>query len=199
MAKSTKPKVDKVKKVNSPTVTEPIVEETKIETIPEPVIEEPEMVEVPPSVTLDEVKEVDNLVVTKVIPDDKEVVVSVPIEVLNSAAAQEHPPIKIIGKDISMEQLIIDFLNGRTGEIKMNDFLKSLFPIPAFGAPPTWNNQGASKLLKNTLDGMVREGKIKIKNDMHRRLATFYYPDNNSGKTEYHTIGSVSIIAQKVN
>jgi len=185
MAKAIKPKVEKVKKVNPPTVTEPIVEETKIETIPEPVIEEPEIGETPPSVTLDEVKEV----------------VEEPIVELKMPTTIhiDDVPVKAEVVDLPMEQKILNFVEIRSGDIKMNDFLKSLFPIPAFGAPPTWNNQGASKLLKNTLDGMVREGKIKIKNDMHRRLATFYYPDNNSGKTEYHTIGSVSIIAQKVN
>jgi len=182
MAKAIKPK----KKVNPPTVTEPIVEETKIETIPEPIIEEPEIGETPPSVTFDEVKEVEE----KEIPVEfKEIVEQMekttPTEkVFHTAPTQE----------LSIEEKILNFIESKSGEIKMNDFLKSLFGVSIGNEPPKWANQGASKLMKATLDKLVKEKVIKINNDNHLRLGQFYYPDSTTGKTEYHNLNTVPII-----
>lgn len=190
MAKSTKPKKEKL--------TEPVQEETKIETV-EPIIETPEIGEAPPSVTLDEVKTVESLVVTEVIPEPKEVPISIPVDLLEVMAKQEPTPIKIINNndDRSIEEKVTEFLDSRgNGEIKMNDFLKSLYGVPKFGEPPLWSTQGVSKALRATLDKMQKDGLITIQNNNHMKLATFYYPDN-TAVTNYHNLNSVQIVAIK--
>lgn len=218
MAKSIKSKKDKP--VNPPTLTEPIVEETvkvgalsalpenseaiiidmpKSEAIEKGIFKEPEIGETPPSVTLDEVKEVGSLVVTEVIPEPKEVPISISPDVLDSIAKQKPHPIKITNNDnTSIEEKIAVFLDSRgSGEIKLNDFLKSLFGVPKFGEPPIWSSQGNSKVLRVTLTKMVTDGLINIQNNNHVKLGTFYYPDMSTGKTEYHTLNTVPIVAIK--
>lgn len=100
--------------------------------------------------------------------------------------------------ELPMEQKITNFLNSReSGEIKMNDFLKSLFPIPKFNEPPVWLNQGASKQLRVTLENMKKNGLINIMNDTHMKLGTFYYPDVTTLQTHYHNLNTVSIVVKK--
>lgn len=101
-----------------------------------------------------------------------------------------------IEEDLSMEQKIVEFVDSRDGNVKLNDFLKSLFGVPQHNEPPKWLMQGNSRLLRKVIDGLVKEGKIIIENDNHLRLGQFYYTDN-SPVTQHHSLNTLNIIAKK--
>lgn len=93
------------------------------------------------------------------------------------------------------EERILAYMESRKmGEVRLNDFLKSLWPTGKFNEPPQWTNQGQNKYLRAVLDKMVQEGKIKIANDMHKRLGHFYY-DGDNPETKYHNLSTIPISA----
>ena len=167
MAKAAKPK--KVKVENPPTITEPIEE----------VIEET-VEEIIPEVVIEEKEEEPVIEIPEPI---KEVVIEKVVD---------------LSVELSLEQRIINFIDSRdAGEIKMNDFLKSLFGVPKIGELPTWLNQGASRKIRQLLDDMVKNSQIIIQGNSHLRLGTFYYPDSSTGKTAYRNLSDVNIVVKK--
>lgn len=111
-----------------------------------------------------------------------------------------QPPYrKELDPKLSFEDRIIAFLDSRnTIEfVKMNDFLKSLYPLPKPNHPVAWMDQGAMKRLRILLEKMQAEGKIQIQSNAHHKLGTAYYPDTVTMKTEYHNLSSVVIDAKK--
>ena len=174
-------KAIKLKKENTPPVpeiSEPI----------EPITELPVVEDIPPSVTLDEVKEVEEII---------EPVKEEPNIITEAVVDKVVYPISNPTDDLSMEDKIVQFIDSKTGDIKINDFLKSLFGVPKFNEPPTWVTQGASKQLRVLLTDMQRKGLISIYGDGHSKLGTFYYPDMTTGLTAYHNLNTVPIIAKK--
>lgn len=159
----------KSKKVKPEEVVEPTI--TEVESIVE---QEP----VPPSVTLDEVELV-----------KEEVVIQEPVK-------EPEPVVQVEGS--SDEQKLLNFIDTRgiSGDIRLNDFLKSLFPMPKFNEPPVWTQQNTSKYLKGLLDKMVREGKLVISDNTHLKLGQFYY-HGDSPQTQHHTLNTVNIVAKK--
>lgn len=183
-------KVKKVKEVVTE-VAEPIIEETK----------NPEIGEEPTSVILDDIKEVEGVTPLTIDLDKLEKVAlskggeyMSPQEVLQMF---NETGILVGREDLSMEKKILNFIDSREGDIKMNDFLKSLFGVPKLNEPPKWLNQGENKILRVTLDKMKKDGLINIQNDSHLLLGTFYYPDSATGKTHYHNLNTVHIVAKK--
>lgn len=86
---------------------------------------------------------------------------------------------------------IVAFLKNRGsrgGWVKINDFVKSLYPLGVPGAPPEWSKQGSTKFLKHTLDKLIEEGRIQINNDAHKQLGTTYY----SGEEQYAKTRNIS-------
>lgn len=183
MAKSTKSK-----KVKESEITEPI------ENIDIPVIEEtaiPEIGEQPPSVTLDEVKEVDEPPMVeeaaKVIPEP---VKEEPKEVFTEIKLNDD-------LELSMEQKIINFIESRpSGEIRMNDFLKSMFPVPKFGEPPLWMNKGENKRLRLVLEDLQRKGYVNFISNTHLKLGQFYH-DGDGQHTKHYNLGTINLVAKK--
>lgn len=159
----------KSKKVKPEEVVEPTI--TEVESIVE---QEP----VPPSVTLDEVELV-----------KEEVVIQEPLK-------EPEPVVQV--EESSDEQKLLNFIDTRgiSGDIRLNDFLKSLFPMPKFNEPPVWTQQNTSKYLKGLLDKMVREGKLVISDNAHLKLGQFYY-HGDSPQTQHHTLNTVNIVAKK--
>ncbi len=99
---------------------------------------------------------------------------------------------------LTNEERIVKFIDGAMGnKIRLNDFLKSLYPIPAFNAPAQWKKQGESKQLRGMLDKMVKEGTIKIIGNSHLKLGTFHYPDSTTLKTEYFSLDNVELFVEK--
>lgn len=160
----------------------------QVEEIVEPVIEETPVAEIgqePPSVTLDEVKEVQHEPVPEV-----EVKVSEPIK----SPAVENT------ENISMEDKVLKWLEDKPkGEIRINDFLKSLFKPPKFGEPPLWQQQSANKEIRNLLDKLHKSGDLEVSGNAHLKLGAIYYPDTITMKTAHHDLNSVPIFIKKVN
>lgn len=96
----------------------------------------------------------------------------------------------------TFEERITDFLDSREGEIKMNDFLKSLYPVPMYGVPPEYNSQGSSRYLRKVLEDLQAAGKVTIVNNAHRRLGEHYYNDGN-GQAAKHNISTIQIVVKK--
>ncbi|MES2287373.1 MAG: hypothetical protein V4547_16895 [Bacteroidota bacterium] len=167
----------------STALTEPITEEPKTELPTEPVIE----------THVEETKIKEPVIEEKVeeIPEPEKPTEKIEVKVTE--------PIKEeLGYTI--EEKIINFIESRSkGEIKMNDFLKSLYSIPKFNEAPQWLNQGASKEIRDVLNKLSNEGKITVVSNAHMKLGTFYYPDTSTMKTEYHNLNTIQIIAIKVN
>ena len=177
MAKAKKQKPVEEQKIEVPeqptSLTEPVtetpIEETKVE---EPVIEEKtEEVIIPETVF------------------EKEPIATAELELPSHT-------IEVKGEQ-TMEEKIVAFLDSREGtDIKLNDFLKSLFGVPKFNEPPNWLSQGASKQLRVLLGDMQTKGLISISNNMHTKLGTFYY-EGNSPVTLYHSLNTVPLVAKK--
>ena len=74
-----------------------------------------------------------------------------------------------------------------------------MYGVPKFGEPSLALTQASSKEIRNMLDKINNGGEYKIVNDLHKRLATFYYPDTETMKTEWHNINSIPLVAVKVN
>ena len=205
MAKATKPKVAGTKKeetkkieevqkvvekfVPIPDTLKPLAEDIVNDSVSEPEIKQPEAGDTPPSVTLDEVadvKEEANNLVVKVNPE--------PVSEFKGTVDYK------VSEELSNEQKLLNFLESREVlEIKLNDFLKSLYGVPKFGEPSLALTQASSKEIRNMLDKINNGGEYKIVNDLHKRLATFYYPDTETMKTEWHNINSIPLVAVKVN
>jgi len=192
MAKSVKPKVAKApkEKPELPKV------ELPIEPVIETPIEESIVGDEPPSVTLDEVKRVEEVI--EPIKEEPKVIVEVVEEIKPTIQKEDtYAYAATETKDLSMEEKVLKFIESRDGEIKMNDFLKSLFGVPKFGEPAVWLSQATSKELRGVLAKLNNEGRINIISNAHMNLGTFYYPDTTTGKTAYHNLNTVSIIAKK--
>lgn len=177
MAKAVKPK--KVK-AEAEEVIPPVIEDTQI----------PEPGDTPPSVTLDEVEEI-------VIQEPKEEIKKEPevvrIHNVSGDTVWQSP----ITDDLTMEQKILNFIESRQpGEIRMNDFLKSLFPVPKFGEPPLWTQKGESKRLRIVLDELQKQRLIQVVNNMHLKLGQFYH-EGESQQTKHHNLNTVTIVVKK--
>lgn len=183
MAKSAKPKAAAKK--------EEVIENPKEETVEVGITSaeltsEAEVVEIPKSEAIKDglVKEETKPVITPVEPLD--------IEVVKETIKKWEG-----GEELSMEQKIINFMEDKSGEVRLNDFLKSLFGLPKPYEPAQWLNQGANRLLRATLEKLSKDGLLTIKDNAHMKLGSFYYPDSTTGKTEYHNLNTVKVFATK--
>lgn len=202
MTKVVKPKTATTKKAK-PELPQGETVETLVGNIEVLSSESPEVKPVigdePPSLTLEEVKEVEKVVVAEVIPEpEKEVVVTLQTEVIETILKGEPQPFKIIeNEELTIEQKITNYLNDKEGELKINDFLKSLFGVPKFNEPAQWLLQGNSKYLRSVLESMQASGYITIKDNRHRLLGQFYYPDTATGKQQHYNLNTIEIIVKK--
>lgn len=99
---------------------------------------------------------------------------------------------KEMDASLPFSERILAFLEGKSGTIRLNDFLKALYPIPRMNEIPKWANQAESKLLKKTLDDMAQSGQIKVANNMHRKLGSPYYTGDDQ-RLMHHNIATVNI------
>ena len=189
MAKSTKSKAAETKKV------EPVIEKPQVAQMAQTPDSLAEIVESP------KIEEV----VKKVIPEpEKEVEVTLQPEVIEAIVNDTTAPIKLTDNshlgDLPMDEKIKNFIESReAGEIKMNDFLKSLFGVAKFGEPPLWQNQGATKQIKNILEKLHNAGDIEVCGNAHMKLGMTYYPDTTTMRAAQYDLSTVPIYVKKVN
>jgi len=99
--------------------------------------------------------------------------------------------------ELSMEDKILNFIDSRPdGEIKMNDFLKSLYPLPKFNEPAVYLQQAKAKELKGVLAKLESDGKVSFVGNGHTKLGKFYYEGNDT-VTKYHNILTTQIVVKK--
>jgi hypothetical protein len=161
------------------------------EVIEEPITEVPKSVIEQPETIIEETPVTDEGTFTPE-PPQQETVVAEPVK-------EMPPPVQQLSTDeLTKEQKIIQFLDSRdAGEIKLNDFLKSLYPLPRFNEPPQWLQQSVSRQLKALLEGMQQSGDIKVINDTHRQLGAAYYPDTTTGRQHHHNLNTMPIMVRK--
>lgn len=82
-------------------------------------------------------------------------------------------PKKTVPTEKSLEDKILEFLSDKTGKVKLNSFLKELYPVKSNHAA----NIGNSRYIRGVLDKMQAEGKLIMVNKSHDRLGDTYYPD----------------------
>lgn len=138
--------------------------------------------------------------------ENTESAVEVKEEILNEAPEVKPEPVVEIPKPVYRKELdknaphnerIVAFIKSRgTNDfVPINDFLKSLFPLPLPGAQPEWKKQETSKYLKGLITRMVEAGEITVKNQYYQELGGPYYPDGQI-ETQYKTIATVLIEAK---
>lgn len=81
--------------------------------------------------------------------------------------------------------------------VRLNDFLKSLYPVPVMGARPRWEDQGEMKRLRVLLANYSATGKIEVSNNLYQQLGTFYYGESSDPVTKYHNLATI-ILETKV-
>lgn len=175
------------------TKSKKVVEETLPEPIPE-ITEQPEEIkeEVPePEIAEQPKEETIKIGQTSAILTDEVKVIEIPL-----SEAIERGFVKDV-VELSKEERIINFMDTRSdGEVKMNDFLKSLYPLPTSSSPAAYLRQGESRSLRGLLTKMQQEGKILFADSQYRKLGDFYYVDGDT-ETKYHNILTVQIVAKK--
>jgi hypothetical protein len=93
---------------------------------------------------------------------------------------------------LSFEERIEAFIEDKKEYVKLNDFLKSLYPIPKFNEPPVYINKGEMKRMRILLDNMQSHGKIEIKDNGHGKLGNHYY-EGEQQYAKFHHIGNLTI------
>lgn len=98
---------------------------------------------------------------------------------------------------LSHKDRIVAFLDARkgAGKVKLNDFIKSLFPLSR-EAQAGHTVQGNMKKLKLDLTQLTDEGKIRLTSNSFERLGKAHFPDNATGKTHYYDVTNVVIEAE---
>lgn len=188
------------KKTRTKKVKEPVVVEHDPNDLNEVFMGYPD----PPSLTLDEAAEPIEKLDKPFVEDDLKGIPFVEVEHKMGDNVhlyfQSSPKKEIPLEDQPIEQSIIKFIeaNGNS-HIKMNDFLRSLYPIPKLNEPSISLNQASSKEIRNILDKLSKEGGIEVVSNAHLHLGAPYYPDTKTMKTAYHNLNSVTLVVKKVN
>ena len=100
-------------------------------------------------------------------------------------------------KELSIEEKIIAFIDSRNaGEVRLNDFLKSVYPLPQRNEPPAYVHQHASKQLRVLLAEMQVKGQLTLVNDLYTKLGQGYY-EGDGQLLKHYNITNVEIIAKK--
>jgi hypothetical protein len=119
----------------------------------------------------------------------KEKVVTNPVEFKSTGALEG------LEKELSNEEKIVNFLKGKKEYEKLNDFLKSLYPLPKQNEPAAWLNRRTCKGLKTLLEDMKASGKIDIQGDAHKLLGSFYH-EGQQQFTRHHNLSTVEVWAK---
>lgn len=95
----------------------------------------------------------------------------------------------------SHKERIVAFLESRKGAgiVRLNDFLKSLYPLPKPNFPAEWTSQGAMKKLCHDLKELQGEGKVFFVSNHFERLSKAHFPDTTTGRTHYWDVSNLII------
>lgn len=98
---------------------------------------------------------------------------------------------------LSIGNRILAYLESRKSAefIRLNDFLKSLYPLPKPGKPAGFENVQNMRFLRMALRQLKDDGKVVFANDSFERLGKHYY-NGSAPETKYHNVLSVPIEAK---
>ena len=134
--------------------TETIVEEPKVDIPQEPVVETPVVNTEDIPAPIPDVIPVVTATAEPELVGIKKYIIS-EVEPLYTPEQAKEIVEKWEGKEeLPTEQKILNYLEGKEGEVRINDFLKSLYGVSKFNEPPMWQNQGVSKEMKNILSNI---------------------------------------------
>jgi|ERR1700743_1344316 len=102
-----------------------------------------------------------------------------------------------VDKSKTHKERIISFVEGKRGQgtIKLNDFLKSLYPLPKGNEPQQHLEQGNLRKLRQDIRELKAEGKLNLSNDSFEQLGNPHFPDQTTGKTHYKNLTDTPIEA----
>lgn len=116
--------------------------------------------------------------------DAKQVTAEAPKQVFEQKIAQIITPSNPVSGQDDMghpiETRLLAFLRNKQGYVKINEFLKVELKYSA-------GRQDTNKELRVKLQKLVDNGKIEVRNNAHKSLATFYY-EGNDPQTKYKTV-----------
>lgn len=118
-------------------------------------------------------------------------------EVKNEMGIDALATIAATDRRLPHEKRILSYLESRhTGDyVKLNDFLKSLYPIPKPNERPQWQTQGAMRKLRQDLLAMRDRGEIVFSNNNAERLGDNYHVGEQRIRKDYN-IGDLIIEAK---
>lgn len=119
---------------------------------------------------------------------------SAPITPKVEAVAPIRPE---VDKSKTHKERIISFVEGKRGQgtIKLNDFLKSLYPLPKGNEPQQHLEQGNLRKLRQDIRELKAEGKLNLNNDSFEQLGNPHFPDQTTGRTHYKNLTDTPIEA----
>jgi len=163
-----------------PEVKEEKTQEVKLPDVPNTAVSSP----VPEAKSVVEPKKEEPPVVEKQEPEAAKVVPAQPVYNAASDASKSH------------KERILAYLDSRKGmkTVKLNDFLKSLYPISAHPhQAPDYTNQGNMKKLRHELAQLEEKREVRFVNDSYKKLGKAHFPDASTGQTYYYHIGDTPI------
>lgn len=154
--------------------------------------ETPEVIDVP--------QEVEELVVEE--PKAEETPVEQPPVVVQEVpVAQVAPPPPVVKNtvlsadpNLSLEDNVLKFLAGKKDSVRINEFLKSYFPIKV-NQPPAHLEKSASNLIRFALQNLVNSRRVEVAGNAHESLGMAHYPDN-TGRTHYYNLDTLALVAK---
>ena len=127
------------------------------------------------------------------------VVDEVKAEVLPVVEAPSIPVVEVKEEAVELsneEKLLAYIEKSISNPVRINDFLKSLYPLQRFNDAPVWKQLGASKEMKVMLTRMSDEGKISIVGNSHLNLGKPYHHGEQQLSANYN-LDNVVLLAQK--
>ena len=144
------------------------------------------------------VKQIEDQEIVTEIEDTKPVMVEEPPTDFKKLYEFSKPPYhKELDVTLPFEDRIVAFLEKKEEQsVRLNEFLKSLYGVPKFGALPVWANQNEMKKLSHILDKMQSQGLISIDGNTHKSLGKSFYSGEDYRQNHY-TINDLPIVAKK--
>ena len=181
-------KITKLKK-EKPVITTALEKTVEQPVITEPVKELPKVVDIPPPVTLDEVKVPDKIKISPVELLD--------IDKVKDFAKKWHPDLTTEKEDdLTIEQKVVKFVSDKTGLIRLNEFLKSVYnPVPTFNQTPM--DVVTLRNISGVIENIRNTGLFEVVNDTHKQLGKTFYPDSKTMIAKNYDLNDIIITVKK--
>lgn len=132
-------------------------------------------------------------------PEVKDIILEEPVSVEPEAMLpilKAEPP--VIKKQITKEEAIVDFVKTRSNGswIKINDFIRSLYPLRRPGDAEPWLEMGENKRIKLMLCQLVEAGEVEISQNRHQQLGKGFYVEPDM-KLQHYNINNLILEAKK--